>query len=690
VSDRGAAEPKPAGATVSAAAGHIVLVLAAGYWLARWGFETPSLPVLRAAGLGLFLASGGELARTWARRYDGQWFASEGWLGLCPLLIAAPLGAALPVAWGLLSVLGLLGFGLAVIRAHAGRGGRVAWVAAAVLMGCWFAGMAWGHGYANPLFVEGLATSALHKTTVDTLFHSTIASMVELQGVASTGLDGVLPLSYHVASHWLLAWLGRLCGVAPFDFYQLGYPVVILPAMWAALLRLGLALRSRAAEARPGWAFWGVAVAGMIGFLPLEAQRAVAIGWWRPVSESYGVSLVIGLSLLSTLVACYRSLEGRALAARDWSRHFFLLLILPVLLAATAFAKSSTAMLMLVGGAFALWRLRLYRNRWWLACALLTAVVSLFVLSMVKIPGFATLRPLAFLRSYVQRDAIAVWPLAYFAWLWLLIALRTRALEPAMTLRSLLARLRAGELFDLELVCVIAVVASLPDAILAIPGQSGGYFSDLHRWLALAFLLALAARPGVPTTEPPVAERRVSTLGAVAIAAVLVGVVLGNTALLLQRVVRTNLAIRRALLPRASLAQLLGRSGALRQAALADPTLQMLEATRSAARAPRAERLKTGLIAPPAPAELSRVFGECELPFVWTALSGLPLVGGLPERQCQYFGYWSYERRPGGWDGPGKSLSGCERAQSWGFTSVLRVVRDSRSTRLERERCEPR
>jgi len=677
-----------AGATVSAAAGHVVLVLAGAYWLARYGFDTPLLPVARAAGLGLFLATGGELVRRWSRPRAGQWFACESWAGLCPLLLAALFGAALPQAGWLLAALGPLSFAMALARAGLGRGRRLIWLSAALLMGCWFVGMAWGHGYANPLFVEGLATSALKKTTVDTLFHSTIASMVELHDVASTGLDGVVPLSYHVASHWLMAWLARLCGVAPFDFYQLGYPVAILPTLWAALLRLGLVLRDGGSNQRPGWRYWGLSVAGLVGVLPLETQHAFAIGWWRPVSESYGVSLIFAMSLLGSLVVCYRSLGPRVVTTRDRAQLAFLLLVLPVGVALTGLTKSSTAITLLAGGAFVLWRLRLYRDFWWLAAAVVGAGLTAVALSLVKIPGYARVSPLAFLRSFVHRDSLALWPLAYFCWLWALVVQRVRGVAPGMTLRSLLTSVRARELFDLELALFVAVIASLPDAILSIPGQSGGYFSDLHRWLALALLLGLSASHSPEAPRRELRERRLATLGGAAIGVALAGTVIGNTAILLTRAAQTNLAIRRGLMPNASRADLLGGSGALGRAALANPTLRLLQQVRAVATEPRDERRDAGLIAPAPPAALQTIYGTCELPFVWSALSGLPLIGGLPEQHCAYFGYWSYSDRPGGWEGPGPTLAGCRRADRLGLSSVVRVTDELGRPRVTREKCD--
>ena len=123
VSGREPTGAPPAGAAVSAAAGIAVLILTAGYVLARFGFETPLQPVLRAAGLGLFLTTGSELLRGWSCAPEArEWFASEGWLGFCPLLIAALPGAMLPDAGWVIASIGLVSFALALVRAWTGSG----------------------------------------------------------------------------------------------------------------------------------------------------------------------------------------------------------------------------------------------------------------------------------------------------------------------------------------------------------------------------------------------------------------------------------------------------------------------------------------------------------------------------------------------------------------------------------------
>ena len=49
----------------------------------------------------------------------------------------------------------------------------------------------------------------------DTLLHARVAHMIQAFGVASTGLDGLVPFRYHVASHAWFAGIGRLAGSTP-------------------------------------------------------------------------------------------------------------------------------------------------------------------------------------------------------------------------------------------------------------------------------------------------------------------------------------------------------------------------------------------------------------------------------------------------------------------------------------------
>ena len=97
--------------------------------------------------------------------------------------------------------LGLLVAGLAQ-TASAMRAAPISMWAFAVACGC-LAGFGYflvinSRAFASVLTPE-LALTGIHQ--LDTIFHASIANMLVKYGVLSTGLDGLLPIKYHVLSH---------------------------------------------------------------------------------------------------------------------------------------------------------------------------------------------------------------------------------------------------------------------------------------------------------------------------------------------------------------------------------------------------------------------------------------------------------------------------------------------------------
>src|SRR5439155_1208620 len=87
-------------------------------------------------------------------------------------------------------------------------------------------------GYATVLAPEQAATGLLH---MDTVFHAAIANMIVHHGAISTGLDGFVPLNYHVLSHIWLACLGLWLGVTTPESYYLGAQIVAIPIQFFSL-----------------------------------------------------------------------------------------------------------------------------------------------------------------------------------------------------------------------------------------------------------------------------------------------------------------------------------------------------------------------------------------------------------------------------------------------------------------------
>lgn len=87
-------------------------------------------------------------------------------------------------------------------------------LATGIFLGIFYFFVTNGMNYAH-VFSDIAAYTNLH-LSADTLFHSAIVNMIARFGIPSTGLDGVVPLAYHVGVHrWVAANLLMLGGDTP-------------------------------------------------------------------------------------------------------------------------------------------------------------------------------------------------------------------------------------------------------------------------------------------------------------------------------------------------------------------------------------------------------------------------------------------------------------------------------------------
>jgi hypothetical protein len=80
--------------------------------------------------------------------------------------------------------------------------------------------------------INQLHAGALHQ---DTLFHAAIASMIKTYGSASTGLNGLVEINYHVFSHRLFAAVSGLSGAPVLAVYGLAPHVLLVPILLFSL-----------------------------------------------------------------------------------------------------------------------------------------------------------------------------------------------------------------------------------------------------------------------------------------------------------------------------------------------------------------------------------------------------------------------------------------------------------------------
>jgi hypothetical protein len=372
------------------------------------------------------------------------------------------------------------------------------------LFGVWTASMVWGASFLTPLYEAKLAIGTTH---IDTLFHVSIANMLDTYAVPSTGIDGVAYVPYNVGSHLLFLLLAHLIDTDILAFYNLVYPVVFLPLLYFALVGLSLALRSafyakRKSESVPGrqsgsdaWG-WLVLITGFVGLLP--QTLALQMGVWNNImrGESFALAMILLILTLSAMFWAAQDLFQRTEerpppALRNWA-----LREAPFALALIGLTKVTVMLAALPSLGYLMLRLKLYRQRvYWVAAAMICLLVAA-VYAATRGTGGASggggqLSLFDFFRKYVRGDLRPYSPLFYFFWVWLLIGVRLYS-ERVRTLGDVRDKFAANRFLDLEFVIVLAVTSSLPGILMALPAGAANYFSEVHNWVALAFVMACA------------------------------------------------------------------------------------------------------------------------------------------------------------------------------------------------------
>ena len=147
-------------------------------------------------------------------------------------------------------------------------------------------------GYANVLSLEQTLVGVQH---LDTLYHAAMAAMIANYGVASTGLDGLVHVPYHVLSHALIGLAGRWMQVSPIESYYLVPQIVLVPLLFFALATATFWL----------WRPSRLTAAGPLAVLvPAGLLFGIEIRDWASylISESYCLALILLLLALPLLL----------------------------------------------------------------------------------------------------------------------------------------------------------------------------------------------------------------------------------------------------------------------------------------------------------------------------------------------------------------------------------------------------
>ena len=698
------------------------LVLGALFWISRIGFANPIAPVLQVVGMSMFILA----APLWLMRFSqgrrvvvDHWWTSQPALMLLCLALMTMLGMLAHATGTVIApfvavpgaVLALL---TVVLWLKRGRFiSTVLFLLGSAAFTVWTAGVVWGSRYKMPLYWETFALRAnVHH---DPLYYASMANMLETYGVASTGIDGIPLIRYHYGSAWLFAKLGHLIGTDVLSFYSMGYPVIVIPAFFAAILLLAIEIRSTLPPEseralRADYRVWLVFLAATIGLIPTNALDGLAI--WNAnvlISESYLIAVPVFLLVMASGIAFWRSDAYRTTASTDLASDeprlspahqraalSFLLAFLPLSLVVLGFLKLSLMLLLLGSILYVAARLSLWR-RWPVALSLaLCLIVSALTYPMVAVAAQnAGFSPFNFMRYDVAEGWQQFFPLINLMWTWLYIAGRFWE-DRILTGRELKNALKGRRILDVELVFLIALLGFLPGEIFSIHGGSAVYFSDVQRWVAIAFIISRigiwarkwrAMRDSRAVRSPGGGWRaiRLSTVFGVFVGAPFAATLVLNSIQWPMRDARANVALRTELASKGG-GGLITDPAPLNRGVARSTYYPVVTALRDIARLPLEEKRKSALFIPQSYKDYWGMFDSDErctfVSLVAPAVSTVALVDGMPAMGCriteQYnmTAYTPRTRPQTAADVTPDAL--CAKARSKGFSQVLVLAPDNR------------
>lgn len=686
--------------TIAVASSVAAIGLGKVYWLSRFGFANPLSPVLKSIGIALLLINAPYLLWWRTRRGEQYWYRSYPFVWLATLAVVAAIGRAqieLGVPLSIpLAIIGLAAFAAVfAIWTHfvSLRFGALL-VIGSGFFSVWAAGVVWGRIYKSPLFIETLmATGIVHH---DGITLAALGNMLRTYHAASMGLDGVAPyMAYHWGTPWLFAQLSNLTDMSVLEFYQLGYPITMIPLFFGGILTFGAIVRwmhgeTRAATRDP--LYWLIFVAATIGVMPIAGMDAVGV--WTSnltISESYAVGIPVGLMLLAATMSFWKAREQSVLGGTmTWTDYVYVAVVLPIGLVALGYLKISLMILGFGALVYAALRVGAFKRTGLLVIgAVLTVVIYITYTRVSLVAHHEGIVPLDFLQSFVPMVWWQFFVLFQLFWSLVYIVLRLRQ-EGAHTVGDAVTAIKARRVLDVEIVAVVAIAGILPGFILHIDGGSAFYFSDVQRWIAVGLLLGAAP---LLIRIPRVRLNDVRVIAIVLIALPLAISTIRNAAHWTLEMLRANAQLRAQLYADAgypadarlrALPHLLD-ARTLSRGLHRSINYNVLNGLLAASRTPMLQKTSTAVFVPQSD---SAYWGALKRPgacsfssFLVPAITGMSMIDGMPPYGCKlskYYGLSLYQPRTRLQTTADMEPSAlCIRAGKRGFSRVLTLRFDA-------------
>lgn len=461
-----------------------VLMLVTAVILRR-GFVTPIVPLAKLTGLSLLVINASAMG---SRKL---WQLSGPAVSLLILILLSVLGLS-PLAEIRFLTAVLSGLGVLLCLYNAARWVLRAGVPAALLLlllglflGAYAESMYWRSGTEHDiLYPEALITGQAH---TDVVQQAAVVHMIATFRLATTGVDGLVPLKYHNGSLWMAEGLRRLCGFRPLEFVAFGYGIVLIPLYIAAFLSAAYRLRGvvYGENASPPVRFWAVCVVALIGLFPF-VNDPLLVNFNETILNSDSFLLSIAVTLLLVGVAARAYPVFRVRPPGNYER-LAIIILLPAALALVGFIKISQIYLLLALFWYLCVRVNWMRRWHFLTAAVLCTVVLLYLLDSEVGANKSFVAPFNFDR--IHPEWIPYFFVFYFIWVWLFILVWSRAVGVTNVV-EFRAAIRQAKSMPVELVAAAAGAGLLPYLLLNFNSPAWKFFTEFQAVLAGVFVAA--------------------------------------------------------------------------------------------------------------------------------------------------------------------------------------------------------
>lgn len=636
-------------------AGITGLVLLTVFLLLRQGHSSEfEIPALLYWGTGLFFlfcpSAIRKLGKSFFQKNENSVFCSEAALTLYLFIAASLCGILIPhleiLKWIIASV-GFLFFLYYLARTARKKVPLLALSICAIMLGLSLCDWSFVSRYHDILFMEKLACGSPFNLAPDTLFHASLTNMIANLGKITTGLDGLPYTAYHAGSHFIFAQWTKLLSQNSLSFFLYGYTLLVVPLFIKSLFTLyfeicnNLNANSEQEDRLPTFLFLILSLA-LPGFLPRELSEKIWVSAGPFSGESYGLSLILAfLTACLVLQMCRQEKENKS---NIWVQIFFWCMCIPALCGVLTSCKFSTIYLFF--GIFGYLFLRKHHFKNWIKIAslALSVLLSYFIYKALSFPYQTSVELFAFYKG-MEPLHIALHVIFFYLPLWaiLLLFLLKKNQEP-------------GTKSALEAGFVFSIICFVPSIFVQLAGGVVIYFLEPQYWLNLVLFLACLI--------PFATSVNKKTIVCLSLFLLL------QTALSLTHL---SNSLQKDLATIAKIEPVPGR-------------VAVLEKLYELSHLPLRTRRHTAVFIPQSQKDYWTMMEPLATPFLVPAITGMPMIDGLPPQG--FIGTIYYNYAPYGFGVRPKVQQDSseaktrDRASMWGFRHLIRIEDPQSESRI--------